>query len=119
VDNGKVGLRLFALWRLWLLEVWMFAQVLVIQLLHEGHVICLWHNALLVQHGDDTQRLFDQINAGLQVETEVDEGPGNALPFVLLLLQDEHVMVEELLQFLVDKVDPKLFEAVQVEDFKA
>ena len=35
------------------------------------------------------------------------------------LLQDEHVMVEELLQLLVAEVDRQLLEPVEVEDLKA
>merc|ERR1712061_636392 len=41
------------------------------------------------------------------------------LPHVLLLLNDKHMVVEELLQFLVDKVDGDLFEAVVLEDLEA
>ena len=35
-----------------------------------------------------------------------------------LLFLDEHVVVEELLQFLIGEVDAELFEGVQVEDLK-
>ena len=58
--------------------------------------------------------LFDEIDASLKVEPEVDEGPLDALPLVLLLLQDEHVVVEILLQFLICEVDAKLLEAVEL-----
>ena len=51
--------------------------------------------------------------------TEVDEGPLDALLLVLLLLEDEHVVVEELLELLVHKVAPQLLETVEVEDFEA
>merc|ERR1719211_628138 len=42
----------------------------------------------------------------------------NSLTHVLLLLDDEHVVVEELLQLLVDKVDGDLFETVVLEDLE-
>ena len=45
--------------------------------------------------------------------------PLDALPHVFLLLEDEHVVVEELLQLLVSEVDADLLEAVVVEDLKA
>ena len=48
----------------------------------------------------------------MQVETEIDESPFNTLTSVLFLLQNEHVVVEELLQFLVDEVNPQLLEGV-------
>jgi len=50
-------------------------------------------------------RPLDEVDAGLEVQAEVDEGPLDALPLVLLLLQDEHGVVEELLQTLVGVVD--------------
>ena len=40
-------------------------------------------------------------------------------PHVLLLLQYEHVVVEELLQLLVAEVDAHLLETVVVEDLEA
>ena len=56
--------------------------------------------------------LFNQLNAGSQVHTKVNELPDNTLLLVLLLLQDEHGVVEELLQFLIGEVDAQLFHAV-------
>ena len=62
-----------------------------------------------------THRLLDEVDAGLQVQAEVDEAPLNALPLVLLLLQDEHGVVEQLLQLLVGVVDAHLLKRVQLE----
>lgn len=62
-DYSKFGKKfynspyLFALWWSWLLEVGVLAKMLVIQLLDVGHVGGLWHDALLIQHGDKTERL--------------------------------------------------------------
>ena len=58
--------------------------------------------------------LLNQINASLQVHTEVDELPLNALIFVLFLFQYEHVMVEKLLVSLVGAVDTQLLKAVEL-----
>lgn len=76
---------------------------------------------------------LDEINARLKIETEIDECPCDSLPLVLLnghrspsspslslspdhlLLQYEHVMVEELLQFLIHEIDPDLFERVSLQ----
>ena len=57
-------------------------------------------------------RSLDEVDAGLQVQAEVDEVPVDALPLVLLLLQDEHGVVEQLLQALVGVVDTQLLERV-------
>ena len=56
--------------------------------------------------------LLNKLNAGSQVHTEVNELPDNALLLVLLLLQDEHGVVEELLQFLIGEVDAQLLHTV-------
>ena len=61
------------------------------------------------------QHLLDEVDAGLQVHAEVDELPLDALLLVLLLLQHEHVVVEELLQLLVGEVDAELLEAVELQ----
>lgn len=60
--------------------------------------------------------LLDQIDSLLEVHAEVNKCPLNALALVLLLLEDEHVVVEELLQLLVGKVDAQLLEAVELLD---
>uniref|UniRef100_A0A915KMT5 Uncharacterized protein n=1 Tax=Romanomermis culicivorax TaxID=13658 RepID=A0A915KMT5_ROMCU len=63
------------------------------------------------------QRILE-LNASLQIQTEIDKFPLNTLPFVLFLLQNEHVVVEKLLQTFVDEIDPLLFERVEVENFE-
>ena len=59
--------------------------------------------------------LLNKLNAGSQIHSEVDELPDDALLLVLLLLQHEHVVVEELLQTLVRVVDAQLLERVELE----
>ena len=56
--------------------------------------------------------LLHQVNTRREIHAKVDEDPVNAFLLVLFLLQHEHVVVEELLQFLVGEVDTELFEAV-------
>ena len=60
--------------------------------------------------------LLNELNAGLQVETEIDEDPLDTFTGVLFLLEDEHVVIEELLQLLVDKVNPQLLEGVELKN---
>lgn len=59
--------------------------------------------------------LFDQINCRLQVHSKINERPGDALAFVLLLLQHKHVMVEVLLQAFVRKIYAKLIETIELD----
>jgi hypothetical protein len=58
---------------------------------------------------------LDELNASLQVETKIDENPLDAFASVLFLFQNEHVVVEELLQFFVDEVNPQLLKAVELK----
>ena len=53
-----------------------------------------------------------------QIHAEVDESPLDSFSFVLFLLLDEHVVVEELLETLVGVVDAELLEGVEVENFE-
>ena len=59
--------------------------------------------------------LFNELNGWNQVKAKVNELPLNALTFVLLLLQNKHVMVKELLKFLICQVDTKLLKWVHLK----
>ena len=56
--------------------------------------------------------LLDEGDTGFEIHAEVNELPDDAFLLVLLLLEDEHVVVEELLQTLVGVVDAQLLERV-------
>ena len=118
MHQGEVGLSL-AFGRLGLLEVVGLAQMLVIELVLERGVSCLGEHALLFQDGEDAHGLFNELNASSQVHPKVNEFPFNAFLLVLLLFQHEHVVVEELLQFLIGEVDAQLLKAVEIKDLKA
>lgn len=59
--------------------------------------------------------LLNEFNGRKQVKSKVDEVPLNALTFVLLLLQNEHVVVKELLKLLVCQVNAQLLKGVELE----
>merc|ERR1719341_1817037 len=71
---------------------------------------------LLLKDGQEGHGLLK--HARLEIHTEVTVGPVKTLLDVLLLLEGEHVLVEELLELLVDVVDTDLLETVVVEDLK-
>ena len=52
--------------------------------------------------------LLNEVNARLQIQPKVNEGPVNAFSLVLLLFQDEHGVVEQLLELLIGVVDTEL-----------
>ena len=58
--------------------------------------------------------LLNELNARSQVHPKVNELPFNSFLLVLLLLQHEHVVVEELLQLLIGEVDAQLLKAVEL-----
>ena len=58
--------------------------------------------------------LLNEIDTGLQVHTKVNKFPLDAFFLVLFLFQDEHVMVEELLESLIGVVDTQLLKAVEL-----
>ena len=59
--------------------------------------------------------LFDELDTGGEIHAEIDEVPVDAFLLVDLLLQHEHVVVEELLQTLVRVVDAQLLERVVLQ----
>merc|ERR1719400_3022114 len=89
-----------------------------LQLLLEGLVSGLGEERLLLEDGPETHGLLKHDDGSLQVHAEVHHDPVNALLDVLLLLHNEHVVVEELLQLLVDEVDGDLLEAVVLENLE-
>merc|ERR1711994_873420 len=89
-----------------------------LQLLLKGLVGGLGEERLLLQDGPDTHGLLKHDDGSSQVHAEIDHLPVDALLDVLLLLHHEHVVVEELLQLLVDKVDGDLLEAVVLENLE-
>merc|ERR1719454_1634066 len=117
VDDGKVRVGVGA--GVGLGELGPLAQKVGHELLREGGIGGFWEERLLLKDGEEGHGLLKHVNALLQIHTEVDVGPVQTFPDVHLLLEGEHVLVEELLQLLVDVVDANLLEAVVVEDFKA
>merc|ERR1711963_73610 len=89
-----------------------------LQLLLKGLVSSLGEEGLLFKNGPDTHGLLKHDDGSLQVHTEVNHDPVNTFLNVLLLFNNEHVVVEELLELLVDKVDGNLFESIVLEDLE-
>merc|ERR1719210_2405328 len=116
VDDGKVSIRVRS--GVGLGKVGPLAQQVVVELGTEGLVSGLGEERLLLEDGQQSHGLLKHVDARLQVHAEVHIGPVKTLPDVFLLLEGEHVLVEELLQLLVDVVDTDLLEAVVVEDLE-
>ena len=63
--------------------------------------------------------LLNQLNGGQKIHTKIDKLPYDTLLLVLLLLEYEHVVVEELLQTLISVVDTQLLKRVEFEYLKS
>merc|ERR1712223_1123395 len=116
VDDGKVRIRVRA--GVGLGKVGSLAQQVLVELGLEGLISGLGEERLLLKDGKEAHGLLKHVNARLQVHAEVHVGPVKTLLDIFLLLEGEHVLVEELLELLIDIVDTDLLEAVVVEDLE-
>jgi len=119
VRELEVDLEAGALLGLGLGEGGMLASMLGDELVLVGDVGGFGHDALLFEHREDAHLLLDEVDGCLQVGAEGHHLPHDALLLVLLLLEDEHEVVEELLETLVGQVDAELLEAVVFEGLEA
>merc|ERR1712045_1084632 len=94
------------------------AQQVGVELLAEGGVSGLGEEGLLLKDGQEGHGLLKHGDARAEIHTEVAVGPVKTLLDVFLLLEGEHVLVEELLQLLIDVVDTDLLKAVVVENLE-
>jgi len=77
------------------------------------------HDTLFIKTRQDTLGGFrNEIDSGLTVDTEVSHLPFDLFAVVFFLFKIEHVVVEELLETFVGKVDAKLFKTVHQENLK-
>ena len=113
VDDGKVSHAAEVR-----LHEFGMARVRVEQLLDEALVGRLGEPALFVEQSHDTHGFLNQVNCGLQIQSEIDKLPLDTFALVLFLFQDEHGVVEELLQLLVSEVDAHLLKRIELKDFK-
>ena len=113
MDNTKVSVGVTGL-QVGLAEVGVLPEEGVVQLGTEGLVRCLGEHGLLLKDGEKAHGLLKHVDTFLEIHAEVHVGPVETLADVLLLLEGEHVLVEELLQLLVDVVDANLLEGVEV-----
>ena len=95
------------------------AQVGLVELVLVGHISGLGEHTLLLQQGHDTEGLLNQLDGSGKIKTEIDKDPVDAFPLVLFLLEDEHMVVEKLLELLVGEVDAQLLKGVELENLEA
>merc|ERR1711971_1160309 len=89
-----------------------------LQLFLKGLVSGLGEEGLLLEDGPKTHGLLKHDDGSLQVHAEVNHDPVNALLDVFFLFHNKHVVVEELLELLVDKVNGDLLKAVVLKDLE-
>merc|ERR1719277_695359 len=89
-----------------------------LELLLKGLVSSLGEERLLLKNGPDAHGLLKHDDSSLQVHTKVHHDPVNTFLNVFFLFNNEHVVVEELLELLVDKVDGNLLKAIVLKNLK-
>merc|ERR1712066_1021408 len=77
-----------------------------------------WKHTFFFEGGQNTQWLFNKFDTSGQIHTKIDGLPVDTFFFVFFLFKDEHMVVEELLEFFVGEVDAQLFESVEAKNFK-
>merc|ERR1719270_722987 len=69
-------------------------------------------------NGPNTHGLLKHDDSSLQVHAKVHHLPVNTFLDILFLFNNEHVVVEELLELFIDKVDGDLLKSVVLKNFK-
>merc|ERR1719225_574125 len=94
------------------------AKQVLLQFLLKGFIRRLGEQGLFLKDGKKTHGLLHELDSGLKIHAKVHHLPLNALPDILLLLKDKHVVVEELLELLVTEINTNLLKSVELENFK-
>ncbi|OAD59362.1 hypothetical protein WN48_09193 [Eufriesea mexicana] len=90
------------------------AKVIVVQFFLESLISGFREHRFFFKDGQDTHRLYRNINRLLQIHAKVNESPFDSFAFVFFLFENEHMVVEELLKLFVGKVDAELLKAVEL-----
>ena len=117
MNNSKMGVLVSL--RLRLCKRGRFSKMLSFKLVLKRLVSSLWKQRLLFKDGPNAHRFLKHNDAGSQIHTKINHGPVNSLSHIFLLFNNKHVVVEELLKFLVYKVDRDLFKAVIFKNLKS
>merc|ERR1712106_849524 len=96
-----------------------FAKHVSCQLLSKGGISGLGEQRLLFKDSKESHWFLKHVDARLKIHTKVNISPVKTFPDIFLLLQSEHVLVEELLKFLIDIVDTDLLKTIVVKNLKA
>jgi hypothetical protein len=99
-------------------EVLVFAHVSQVKFFFVSFIGGFWEHTLFFEGGQDTHWLFNKFDTSGKIHTEIDGFPVDAFFFVFFLFKNEHMVVEELLEFFVGEVDAQLFEGVETENFE-
>ena len=117
MDDSKmsIGVRLWA----GFLEVFTLTIQVLMKLGSKSCISCLGEKRFFLKNGKEAHRLLKHVNAFLQIHAKINIGPLNTFPDIFFLLQNKHVLVEELLKLFITEVDANLLKAIVVKDFKA
>ena len=112
-----MSIRISHLW-IGLAKVWFFAHQVLKELCLESLVSGFWEERLFLKDGQKLHGFLKHVNARLQVHAKVNISPVKTLSDIFLLFESEHVLVEELLEFLIDVIDADLLKGVKLKNLK-
>merc|ERR1712226_762621 len=84
----------------------------------KGSISSFGEERLFFKNCKKTHGFLKHVNAFLQVHSKVNIGPVKAFSNIFLLFQCKHVLIKKLLEFLITKIDTKLFKSIIVKDLK-
>merc|ERR1719433_968917 len=116
MDDSKMRIRIGS-W-VGLGKVGPLSKQVVHQLGSKSLISGFGEERLLFKDGEKTHGFLKHVNTFLQIHTKVYISPFKTFSDILFLLKHKHVLIEKLLEFLISKINTKLFKSIVVKDFK-
>merc|ERR1711962_1395213 len=117
VNDGKMSVRISG--RLGLCHRRTFSHVLSFDFVLKGLVSSFWEVRFFFQNGPNSHRLLKHDNTSSQIHAKIYHCNIKTFRLIEFLFNNKHMVVEELLQFFIYKVDGNLLKAVVVKHFKS
>merc|ERR1739838_394165 len=115
MGNSKVSILVSL--RLRFQENWKFTKG-CLQLFFKAFVCSFWEKRFFFKNGPNSHGLLKHYNSSSKVHSKVNHFPVNSFFDIFFLFNNKHVMIEELLKFLVHKIDRDLFKTIVLKYLK-
>merc|ERR1719342_2063054 len=99
-------------------EDWQFSKR-CFQLFLKTFISGFWKERFFLENCPNSHRFLKHDDSSCQIHTKVHHDPINSFFNIFFLFNHKHVVIKELLEFFIDKVDGNLFKAIVLKDLKA